>query len=191
MQDTEITICRPCPSADISAYIDRELSADDELTLELHIAECEVCYDDLNLQKTFLNALESSLDDGYDLELPSNFTRSVVTSAESGVSGLRRSAEWRSAALISLCLVFVSMVAFGGKTRGGLAAVAAVGEKIGAILSSGFHFLYDVSRGSTIVFRSLASNFVFESGVGAILVLAVFLLSLFLVSKLMFRLHRT
>ena len=48
-----------CPSPDISAYIDGELSADQELQLELHMAGCRTCSDDLNLQKSFLNALES------------------------------------------------------------------------------------------------------------------------------------
>ena len=191
MKSSENTIYGSCPSTDISAYIDGELRADDELTLELHIAQCGVCKEELNLQKSFLNALESSLDDGYELELPLDFTRSVVTTAESGVSGLRRSKEWKNAFLISMSLLIVSLIALGGKTRGGLAAVTALGEKIAAIFSSVFHFFYDVSLGSTIVLRSLASNFVFESTVGAVLVLAVFLLSLFLFSKLIFRIHRT
>src|SRR6188472_4506226 len=89
-----------CPSSDLSAYIDGELSPHDELELEMHIAGCRVCADDLNLQKSFLNALDSSLEEEAEIQLPKNFTKTVVANAESRVSGIRRPHELRNAALI-------------------------------------------------------------------------------------------
>ena len=61
MDRVEINKRTACPSPDLSAYIDGELSPHDELELEMHVAGCRVCADDLNLQKSFLNALDSSL----------------------------------------------------------------------------------------------------------------------------------
>jgi hypothetical protein len=56
---------------------------------------CSVCADDLNLQKSFLNALDSSLDEETEIRLPKNFTKTVVANAESRVSGLRHPHEVR------------------------------------------------------------------------------------------------
>lgn len=191
MQSSEITNSAACPSPEISAYIDGELSPADEMRLELHIASCRTCNDDLNLQKSFLIALDSSLDDAPDIELPKNFTKSVVTNAESGVSGLRRPNERRNAALICVSLIAITLFALGSKADRTFAASSAVVEKLIAIVTSILHFVYDISLGSTIVFRSLASNFVFDSTVGVLSVLVVFVLSLFLFSKLIVRFHRT
>lgn len=191
MQSSEIKTLPDCPSPEISAYIDGELSPADEMRLEMHVAGCRTCNDDLNLQKSFLIALDSSLDDADEIELPSNFTKSVIANAESGVSGLRQPTERRNAALIFVSLISVSLFALGTKTDGVFAASASIAEKVIAVLGSVFHFVYDISLGSAIVFRSLASNFVFESTVGVLFVLVVFVLSLFLFSKLLFRFHRT
>ena len=190
MQTSEITNLPACPSPEISAYIDGELSSTDEMRLALHIAGCKTCNDDLNLQKSFLIALDS-LDEAQDIELPSNFTKSVVTNAESGVTGLRRPKERRIAALICVSLFAISLFALGSKSDRTFAATAAVAEKLIAIVESALHFTYDISLGSTIVFRSLVTNFVFESTVGVLFVVVVFVLSLFLFSKLLVRFHRT
>ena len=192
MRSSEITnSAATCPSPEISAYIDGELSPADEMRLELHIASCRTCNDDLNLQKSFLIALDFSLDDAPDIELPKNFTKAVVANAESGVSGLRRPKERGNAILICVSLVAIFIFALGGKADRTFAASASIAEKLIAIVSSALHVVYDISLGSTIVFRSLASNFVFNSTFGALFVLLVFVLSLFLFSRLLVRFHRT
>src|SRR5688572_7256616 len=145
MKTNEITDLAACPSPEISAYIDGELSSADEMRLELHIAGCKTCNDDLNLQKSFLIALDSSLEDAQDIELPSNFTKSIVTNAESGVTGLRRPKERRSAALICVSLIAISVLALGSNANRTFAASAAVAEKVIAIVESVLHFIYDIS----------------------------------------------
>jgi hypothetical protein len=107
------------------------------------------------------------------------------------VTGLRRAKERRSAAVICVSLIAISVLALGSNANRTFAASAAVAEKLIAIVESVLHFIYDISLGSTIVFRSLASNFVFESTLGALLVLVVLVLSLFLFSRLLSRFHRT
>jgi anti-sigma factor RsiW len=181
----------PCPSPDISAYIDGELSSADELRLELHLVSCRMCTEDLNLQKSFLNALDYSLDEREVIELPSNFTRAVMTNAESRVTGLRGPRERRSAALICIGLVAVAFLALGTNAERSIVAIAAVADKLVAVVSSVSHFLYDVALGSAIVLRSLATSFVFESATTVLFLLVVLILSLWLFSRLLVRFDRT
>jgi anti-sigma factor RsiW len=191
MDRVEIKNLSECPSPEISAYIDGELSASGERELELHIAGCSICADDLNLQKTFLNALESSLDDKTTIELPKNFTRAVVANAESRVSGLRRPGERRNAALICAVLILFSVFALGSNSEKALAATSSVVEQLIAVVVSVGHVVYHFALGTTIVFRSLASKFVFESGIAVMFFLVLFMLSLYLSSRLLVRFHRT
>jgi anti-sigma factor RsiW len=180
-----------CPSPDLAAYIDGELSSHDELELEMHLASCRTCADDLNLQKSFLNALDSSLDDKVEIQLPKNFTKLVVANAESRVSGLRHPHELRNAALICTGLILFSLFALGSTTERSLAAAATVVDKLVAVVTSAWHVIYDLALGSSIVLRSLASSFFFESGAGtALAFFALFVLSLYLFSRLV-RFRRT
>ena len=179
-----------CPSPELSAYIDGELPASEELELEMHLAGCRTCADDLNLQKSFLNALDSSLDDDVEIELPQNFTKSVVANAESSVSGLRRPHERRNAALICVALIVFSLFALGTSAERSLIAAAAIVEKLLAVVVSIGHVIYDIALGFSIVLRSLASNFLFESGGPALVFFAIFVLSLYLFSRLL-RFRRT
>ena len=191
MERSESKTWPTCPSPEISAYIDGELSPGDELELEAHIAHCRTCNDDLNLQKSFLNALDTSLDDAEDIELPSNFTRSVITNAETRVSGLRRPRERRNAALICAALVLFSLFALGSGAERSFAATASIAETFFAVTVSAGHFVYDIALGSTIVFRSLAVAFVYDSTAAFALVLLLLVLSLYLFSRLLGEFRRT
>lgn len=180
-----------CPSSDLSAYIDGELSPCDELELERHVSGCRSCADDLNLQKSFLNALDYSLDEKNEIELPKDFTKSVVANAESRVSGLRLPNERRKAALICVALIIFSMFALGSSAEKTFTATTAIFEKLLAVVLSVGHLVYDIALGSAIIFRTLASKFLFESGTSVLALLALFALSLYLVSRLVVRAHRT
>jgi anti-sigma factor RsiW len=180
-----------CPSPDLSAYLDGELSPGDEMKLELHISGCRVCTHDLNLQKSFLNALEFSFEGEGAIELPKNFTKSVVANAESRVSGLRRPREWRNAAMICSALILFSLIALGSTAGKTFAATASVAEKLFAVAAAAGHLAYDVALGAAIILRSLASNFLFDSGGTVLVSLVLVVLSLYLFSRLVVRLHRT
>lgn len=158
--------------------------------LELHMAGCRICADDLNLQKSFLNALEISLDEK-GIELPSDFTKTVVTHAESRVNGLRHPSERRRAALVFVTLTLSAVVALGSNLGSRLGAAASIVEKLVAVVVSVGHFCYDIALGSVIVFRSLVAGFIFESGLTAAIFLVVLVMSLLLSSRLLVRFHRT
>ncbi len=180
-----------CPSPDISAYIDGEMAPHDEIRLEMHIADCRVCRDDLNLQKTFLNALDSSIEAADHIELPADFTKSVVANAESRVSGLRRPHERRKAALICVALAVFSLFALGSNAERSFAAAAGIAEKFLVLTGSVGHFAYDIALGSAIVFRSLALGLVFDSNAIFAFVLLLLVLSLYLFSRLLGEFRRT
>lgn len=180
-----------CPSTDISAYIDGELSSSDEIRLEMHIADCHVCRDDLNLQKMFLNALDSSIEAADSIELPPDFTKSVVANAESRVSGLRRPHERRKAALICVALIMFSLFGLGSNAERSLAAAGVIAEKFLVLIGSIGHLAYDIALGLAIVFKSLALGFVFDSNAIFAFVLLLLVLSLYLFSRLLGEFRRT
>lgn len=181
---------RNCLSHEISAYIDGELSSDQEMRLEMHVASCRECADELNLQKSFLNALETSLDT-QEIELPKNFTKVVVANAESRVTGLRHPSERRRAAIVFACLSIFAFFALGSNVGSFVAAMTSVADKFAAVVVSIGHFCYDILLGSVIIFRSLASGLLFESQTTAVILLLVFVVSLLLSSRLLVRFHRT
>ncbi|MEP7147449.1 MAG: zf-HC2 domain-containing protein [Acidobacteriota bacterium] len=191
MERIDIEKGKICPSPELSAYIDGELSRRDELELEQHVSGCRLCTDDLNLQKSFLNALAYSLDEKNEIDLPCDFTRAVVANAESRVSGLRRPHERRNAAFICAALIVFSLFALGSSSEKTLAATVAILEKVVAVALSAGHLVYDVALGSGIIFRTLASNALLDSGTSALVFLALFVLSLYLFSRLAVRFHRT
>ena len=163
-----------CPTGEISAYIDGELSPAEEMSLELHLAGCPSCVIDLNEQKDFLLALDMSLVDTGELELPKDFTRTVVATAESRVSGLRRRNEARNALLICSSLVLIAVFAVGADLPQFLAALSVVLDKAAAVVSFAGHFVFDLALGIAVIFRSLASQFVFGSSVGTGVFILVF-----------------
>lgn len=191
MERIEVENSSACPLPEISAYIDGELSSPNEIELEMHVTGCRVCTDDLNLQKSFLNALDRSLEDEKKIELPKNFTRAVVANAESRVSGLRRPHERRNAALIFGALVAFLLFALGSNAEKTFAATMTILEKVFAVVASAGHFVYDAALGSAIVFRSLLSKFVLESTAAVTFFLVLFILSLYIFSRLVVRFHRT
>lgn len=179
-----------CPRPDIAAYIDGELAPDDEMALELHFAGCKSCSDELNLQKKFLFALNSTLEQEGEIELPENFTKVVVTSAESRVSGLRRSGERSNAALICGALFLIVILAIGTEVSNVFSGVGQIFDKTVAVFSLAGHLLFNLTMGIVLILKSLAGQFVPGSAVTFLFFAALLALSLFAFSRLMFRYGR-
>jgi len=175
-----------CPVADISAYLDGELSPQAEMDLELHFTGCAQCTAELNDQKNLLRALDSTLDEPR-FELPKNFSKAVVANAESRVSGLRRPKERFNALLICGGLLLLSLFAVGGNAGRTFSALSSGLQAVAAVAETCFHFVYDISLGAAVIFRSLFSNFVFGSPVSALIFVATFFAMIFVFSRLFFR----
>jgi len=148
-----------CPSLEIAAYIDGELDAEAEARFESHLSTCRVCGQELNDQKNFINALNGSLGSG--LELPADFTRRVVASAESGVSGLRQGKERLSAMFVCCALFFFVLFTLGAGAPGAFASALGVFARAGAVASFLAHVLYDISLGVVVILRTISGQPVF------------------------------
>jgi anti-sigma factor RsiW len=156
-----------CPSEEIGAYLDAELSPERAAALEAHFAACAICRDELNSQKAFLLELSRSLESGVSLELPKDFAKAVATKAESSVTGLRKRSERIAAFAIIGVLLLLAVVGFAGDPSRAFADAAG---PLGA--ASGF---LDVAAGvlHSIVF---AVGFVAKktfSGAGSVLAVVV------------------
>lgn len=150
-----------CATSDISAYVDGELSDSDSERLEVHFSICTGCRIELNRQKNFLNFLDASLEGDTGEELPHDFTKKIVTKAESGVHGLRDGREWTNAAaicfvmLIAAAGVFFSTGSFDPYTR-----FVSVFDRVLAVSTAAVHFVYSVALSIAIVIKTLTHNVV-------------------------------
>lgn len=84
---------KKCPLPEIGAYIDGELSRQEEFLLEQHLANCSICFRELNEQKSLFCILDSALKENptkenYLTDLP-DLSKSFIVHAESTVSGLK------------------------------------------------------------------------------------------------------
>mgnify|MGYP001415221518 CR=1 FL=1 len=133
-----------CPSFEIAAYIDGELDPVRESELELHFAECSDCKAEMNLQKQFLCSLNSSLMNDNDIELPANFTRTIVANAEGSVRGLRGSRERFNAVFICCTLLLFGLFAMGTESGSFIATVSGIADQAVAVAGFVGHILYSV-----------------------------------------------
>jgi anti-sigma factor RsiW len=174
-----------CPREEIAAYVDGEIPPREELELELHFAACRTCSDELNSQKKLLCALDSIGRGREEIELPEDFTKVVVTAAESKVSGLRRPQERRKALFV--CAILFLLFVIAGETQVLFGSVGAITEQIAAAGSVFVHFVYDITLGITIILRSLSNHLVFSSSVSFFVITVVLLISLLTLSRLFIR----
>jgi anti-sigma factor RsiW len=162
-----------CPSQDIAAYIDGELTPDAELQLEFHLAACRTCSDELNLQKHFLNALTGSLSG--EFEVSEDFTKRIVTSAESSVSGLRRRSEWLAALSVCCGLLLFVLFTLGASARGTFFSFFDVIGQLAAVVSFVSHSCYDLAVGVVVILRTIGAQPAF--GVATAVVVTAFALA--------------
>jgi anti-sigma factor RsiW len=179
-----------CPRAEIAAYIDGELSPREELDLEKHFAACATCAHELNEQKKLLCALDFALEDKDEIELPENFTKVVVTNAESKVKGLRCPRERNRALFVCIALFLLVVVGLGAETSKTVATFGAIGEQFVAVGAFFAHLVHDMTIAATIILRSLCLQFVFKSTIAAVGLGIFFVFSLLMLSRLIMRHNR-
>jgi anti-sigma factor RsiW len=178
-----------CPRIEIAAYIDGELSPREELALELHLAGCAVCSTELNEQKKLLCALDFALENEEEIELPENFTKVIVATAESNVRGLRCPRERNRALTVCAALLLLIAVGLGAEASKTFATFGALTEQFLAVGSFFVHFIHDISIAAAVIFRSFCLRFVFKSAVPAVMLGICFVASFLVFSRLILR-HR-
>lgn len=179
-----------CPSHEIASYIDGDLDVAREIELDAHFSTCGVCSEELNQQKQFLCTLNSSLRNEKELELPTDFTKLIVTNAESMVSGLRRPRERFNALFICAGLLLFVLFALGAEAERVFGGFSSVVEQIAAVGNFFGHLMYTFALGTMIVLRSIGSQFLIGPA-SSVLLFVGFMVSLFTVSRLMLRIRHT
>ena len=176
--------------SELAAYIDGELSPGEELELEMHLAICGGCSEELNEQKKLLQALSYALEDKNEIELPANFTRVVVANAESKVSGLRRPQKRSRALFVCAALFLLVLLSFGGETKTVLITFAKFADQFLVVVGFVWNLIYDVAVGAAIILRSLSHQIVFNSSFSFALLIGFFFVSLIFVSRFVTRPNR-
>lgn len=180
-----------CPRAEISLYLEGELTPAAEIALEKHFAECKFCLAELNLQKKMFSALDFAFDDKVDeIALPANFAKVVATAAESNVSGLRSKKE-RSLALI-LCsgMFFAVLLGLGAETEQVFGIFRTFAEQFIAVLGFVFHFIYGVAIGLSIILKFLSQQIIFSSVTSLLIIVGAFFISFVVLSRMVARSNR-
>lgn len=171
-----------CPSAEIAAYIDGELSPAAEMELEKHFTVCGDCLKEFNEQKKLLFALDFALEEKTEIVLPKNFAKTIVINAESRVSGLRRREERFRALYLCAILFLLIIVGLGRETEAVFSAAAVFAEQIFAVANYTIHLIFNIAVALTTILRIISGQIIF-SPVFAILAFAVFLISLIYLSS--------
>lgn len=179
-----------CPYQEISLYLDGELSPHEEIGLEKHLADCEKCLTELNLQKQMLTALDFAFDKHEEIVLPENFTKVVVAKAESGVSGLRSKEERFRAFFLCATLFLLIILGLGAESEQVFNAFANFGNRFMAIAGFVFHLTYDITIGVAVVLRSLSQQFVFSSIFTVLLVGFGFSILFLMLSRFIYKINR-
>lgn len=190
MKDAPSKFAFNCPAEEISAYIDGELSAEMEVALERHIGACHICRQELNDQKGFLIALSDTLEREVPIELPEDFTRSVVVNAESKVSGLRDRRERSWALTIGIGLFLLAAVAV-GSFAGVLSPLAIAFQKLSALAGAIVSVVSDLLYAILAVSRSVLQSQTFGPAATYIVVILATAMLLYLGSRSLRRFFRT
>lgn len=171
----------PCPRREISAYVDGELASGEELGLELHLLECEICRDELNEHKRLLFALDDALVERSEIELPENFAKIVATNAKCNVEGLRCPVERGRAAIVCAALVLVVLIGADASATFGFAGV--VFERAAAVFGFFGHLLADLSVVLSVIVRSIFGDTLFVPAFAAVAIIFFGLVSFLTVSR--------
>lgn len=177
------TVCI-CPREEIVAYIDGELSPREELELDLHLADCKVCLEELNAQKKVSTTLEILLEDkADDFELPENFTKVVTAKAESNVSGLRQPRERSKAFLIFAVLSLTLILGLGTEIETVWSAFDKFADRFLTLGGFIWHTILEIAIGFAVVFGSLCQHFIYGSLLILIFVLGTLAMTALILSK--------
>ncbi len=181
-----------CPREEVVAYLDGELSPREEMDLDMHMANCKICSDELNAQKMVSTSLEIFLDEEPDdLELPENFTKVIKAKAESDVSGLRESKERPLAFFISAVLILLVVIGLGTELETVWFAVDKFTNQFLAVGGFIWHTIHNVALGFAVILRALSHHFVYSSALSLFFILAFLAMMFLVLSRMVLRFNRS
>lgn len=179
-----------CPREEICLYLDGELSPNEVILLEKHLAECQPCLNELNLQKQMLLALSAAFDKKKEIELPKNFTNIVVAKAECGVKGLRNREERYRAFLLFLPLLLIFIVGLGGDKDKFFSLVNSFGIQILTVGGFLVHLTFDISFGIAVILKTISQKIVVSQSFTVLLFASLILMIMLISPRFYYKFYR-
>ena len=181
-----------CPTEDVAAYLDGELSLAATEDFEAHLADCADCKAELLTQRQLLCTLEAAFNGSRQFNLPANFTRVVAAHAESNLRGVRNKTErWRSlqlCALLALAAFALLGTASGVMVFQPIRSFVQIMARVSDLI---WQTVYDGALGAGIIMRMIGRGALENPyGVGLLAALA-FLVAVSLLPRLIVNYHRT
>ncbi len=167
-----------CPVAEISAYIDGELSHNEQAILENHLKECEICREELNEQKQTVCLLDMAFSYDKNMPIPEGFVENIILRAENDVKGLKNKDELFKSVVLAFS-VMISMSAaslFGG---------VYLNTSVFASLKLFYNVIYEFLFGLSVVMRSIGT-FLFSISVFSVSALFISIVCLILLVRFLF-----
>jgi anti-sigma factor RsiW len=189
-------IQRDCPSEEIAAYLDGELSAQAVALFERHLKQCAACQAELLEQRRLLCALDFALGghsaDG-DIALPQNFSQVVAAHAQSDLRCLRSERAERGRALrLCLALAVISFALLGSAafSESVLRPLVALFRQAGIVLGFFGRALYDLGAGLAVIARAVGGHTLFESNRLTLFVFLLLAIAVVILPRLISSYHR-
>lgn len=179
-----------CDEKVIAAYIDGELDSAHRILVERHLEDCDDCRGELRAHRLFVCELDSVLTHG-EVAVPSDFSRVVAARATSDMRGIRSASENKKALLFCLVLALTALGLLSDTSRiAALKTAREVARTLGSTISVLWSAFYDMVASVTVISRVVSRKLIVESNsLGLLLVL--FALAIFLLSRMIVNYHRT
>lgn len=189
LSSTEI---KDCPTEDVAAYLDGELSLAAVEDFEAHLAGCADCNAALLTQRQLLCTLEAAFNGSGRFNLPPDFTRVVAAHAESNLRGVRTKTERRRS--LQLCaMLALSAFALLGTASGVLVfqPIRSFLQIIARVSDLMWQTVYDAALGAGIIMRMIGRGVLEDPhGVGLLAAFGFFV-AVSLLPRLIANYHRT
>ena len=179
-----------CDERVIAAYIDGELEPANRILVEQHLDGCDDCRGELQAHQLFVCELDSVLTHT-DVAVPADFSRVVAARATSDMRGIRSASENKKALLFCLILAVTALGLLSETSRAAAFKTAReITRTLGSTLNVLWTAFYDMVASVTVISRVVSRKLIVESNsLGLLLVL--FALAIFLLSRMIVSYHRT
>ena len=180
----------PCPSEQITAYLDAELDGSELKAFEQHVEGCQACRNELNAHRLLLCELDAAMSQDREVAAPADFARIVAAHAETDMRGVRSRTEHRRALRFIVILALAAFSLLGASTSDSLISAARViSRNVFALASFTWTAIYDTGASVVVISRVLSRKAFIETG--SLSLLVVFLaLAVLLLSGLIASYHR-
>jgi hypothetical protein len=176
-----------CPTGELSALLDGELSSLAETRIEEHLAVCGDCRSQLNEHKRLLSALNFAFDEDAGALPPAGFSKLIITRAESGVTGLRCRNERRTALRILVTVTLIGVLFSLYPLLNNSTALLNLWDGLFVLLNFTAVFIKDFGLGAAVIVKNLSQQFSLDSRiVGALIMCAIVLTLIATLKRLVF-----